>query len=262
MPVLALILLAAAGLITVVSGIWMIVIAFQRHWAWGVALLAHVPLSLAISFLPKAANPAFSYALPVGPTQVLLQFSILEIALGAASLLLFLTFLVIAWPEAHRPFFWSLVAIPLVVMAGLTLTAAGKAPGSGLGFSFRPSTSPGTRSEAPQTEPGPPSAETPLPPRAAFRSKIPPRSAPEGMREQTPPGIFYILHRVSTVNSKGVQAADPGERVMLLERLPNKKLRVTTGNADFVVESWQVTDDLDLARELEKQDFVKRGGRL
>jgi hypothetical protein len=39
-------------------------------------------------------------------------------------------------------------------------------------------------------------------------------------------------------------------------------MRVTVGNADFVVDASQLTDNIDVAREAEKQDFVKHGGHL
>jgi hypothetical protein len=67
---------------------------------------------------------------------------------------------------------------------------------------------------------------------------------------------------VTTKTTKGVQAGLPGERVILLERLPGNKMKVTVGDADFIVRSSQLTDDVNVARELEKRDFVSRGGQL
>jgi hypothetical protein len=96
-----------------------------------------------------------------------------------------------------------------------------------------------------------------------FTSKIEP-SAPDAPREKqlAPPGIFYMTERVSVETRSGVQAVVPGDQVKLLQRLPNGRMRVTIGTADFEIKESQATNDLDVAREAEKADFVARGGKL
>jgi hypothetical protein len=83
-------------------------------------------------------------------------------------------------------------------------------------------------------------------------SHVPPPSR-TGEKLYAAPGSFYMVERVKVVSRIGIQAVNPGERVMLLERLPNGKLRVTIDHADFTVTQKQVTDDLDVAREAERR---------
>ena len=102
-----------------------------------------------------------------------------------------------------------------------------------------------------------------LPPRPVFESRIEtPGVAPEGEKLFAPPGVFYVVERVSMETASGIKAISPGEQVKLLQRMKNGKMRVTTGDADFEVKPTQVTNDLDLAREAEKREFIARGGRL
>lgn len=102
-----------------------------------------------------------------------------------------------------------------------------------------------------------------LPPPPVFESRIAaPPVAQSGEKQYAPPGVFYVVERVSMETDSGVKAVSPGERVKLLQRLNNGRMRVTTGDADFEVKASQVTNDLDLAREAEKRDFVARGGQL
>lgn len=68
-----------------------------------------------------------------------------------------------------------------------------------------------------------------------------------------PPGTFYMLVRAKVTSSTGVKAVNPGEQVKLLERLSNKRLRVTAGGADFVVTQSQVTDDGQAAADAERR---------
>ena len=101
------------------------------------------------------------------------------------------------------------------------------------------------------------------PSRPAFESRIEaPQPAVQGQKQYAPPGVFYVVERVSRETGTGVKAVSPGEQVKLLQRMSNGRMRVTTGDADFEVKESQVTNDLDLAREAEKREFVARGGRL
>ena len=94
-----------------------------------------------------------------------------------------------------------------------------------------------------------------------FESKIATDSAATG-EKFAPPGVFYVVKRVSVMTNNGVKALAPGEKVKLLQRLPGGRINVTTGDSDFEVTEAQVTNDLDVAREAEKQEFVARGGKL
>ena len=107
-------------------------------------------------------------------------------------------------------------------------------------------------------EPAAPAA----PPAPTFTSKIGDGTESTGEKQFAPPGTFYVVKRVSVMTSNGVKAVSPGEKVKLLQRLGGGKMKVTTGDSDFEVEEKAVTNDLDLAREAEKQEFVARGGKL
>lgn len=69
------------------------------------------------------------------------------------------------------------------------------------------------------------------------------------VKRLSPPGIFYMVERVSRTSSTGVSAVEPGEEVRLMERKKNGRLLVTTGKVDFVVKASQVTNDLDRAQQ-------------
>ena len=60
----------------------------------------------------------------------------------------------------------------------------------------------------------------------------------------------------------GIVAVGPAEPVQLLERLKNGDLKVLRGTDIFEVKQADVTNDLDEAREIEKQEFVAHGGKL
>jgi hypothetical protein len=98
--------------------------------------------------------------------------------------------------------------------------------------------------------------------RPSFESKIDVPTPPAGEKQYAPPGVFYVVDRVTVETSTGVKALSPGEKVKLLQRLNSGRMKVTTGEVDFEVKETQVTNDLDLARDAEKKDFVARGGVL
>jgi hypothetical protein len=85
-------------------------------------------------------------------------------------------------------------------------------------------------------------------------SRLPPPS-PDGAKQHTAPGTFYVTKRKKLENRIGVQAVMPGELVRLIERLPDGRLRVTIDNIDFVMLPSEVTSDLDVAREAEQRYF-------
>jgi hypothetical protein len=104
-----------------------------------------------------------------------------------------------------------------------------------------------------------PSAPPPIPKAPEFQSKIPlPESGP-GEKHLAKPGVYYMLERASVETPTGIKAINPGEEVRLLERR-NGKMRVTIGTVDFEVLEKQVTNDLDLARDAEKRQFLSRTG--
>jgi hypothetical protein len=94
-----------------------------------------------------------------------------------------------------------------------------------------------------------------------FASKIAPPAAP-GEKQLAAPGVFYVLDRTSIMTDSGVHALNPGEEVRLLQRLPGGKMKVRMGTMEFEVKDSQVTNDLNIAREAEKREFVARGGQL
>ncbi len=90
-----------------------------------------------------------------------------------------------------------------------------------------------------------------------FEPKIvlPPRTDPDQKR-LCPPGIFYMLNRVSKETKDGVYAIRPGEQVKLLKRLAGGKLRLTDGKAEIEVMETLTTNDLDIAQEAEIKDYT------
>ena len=108
------------------------------------------------------------------------------------------------------------------------------------------------------TAPGTPAA----PARPAFTSKIADGPAQPGEKHLAPVGTFYMTERVTKVTPSGIIAVNPAESVRLMEQLPNQKMKVLRGADVFEVKTAQVTNDLDVAREVEKKDFVAHGGKL
>jgi hypothetical protein len=104
-----------------------------------------------------------------------------------------------------------------------------------------------------------PSSPPELPKGPEFKSKIPiPEGAPNE-KHLAKPGVYYMLTRASAETPTGIKAINPGEEVRLIER-KNGKMRVTIGAVDFEVKESDVTNDLDVAREAEKKQFLLRTG--
>ena len=97
-----------------------------------------------------------------------------------------------------------------------------------------------------------PAETTPIPEPAGD----PQLSAREPVRQVAPPGVFYMLERVKMTKDSGVLAIVPGEEVRLMQRLPNGRLRVTSGRYDFVVRESQVTQDYDLAQAVRRNPGI------
>jgi hypothetical protein len=97
--------------------------------------------------------------------------------------------------------------------------------------------------------------------RGVFKSRIPAvETAGPGEKQLAPPGVFYMLERVTAETKNGITAVVPGDEVKLLSRNGNK-LRVIMGATEFEVTESQVTNDIALAREAEKNDFLRRTGQ-
>jgi hypothetical protein len=268
MSILIIILLVTSGLIGLMCLIWMLVLGFQRHWGWGLAMLIPI-LARLFNLLPSPGGYE--------------HLQVADYSLQLISLIVYVSFLVVAWPDTKAPFFWQLTGWLLLALAlGLFISShtppdprlqavlnkqgvkppmldwlRAKQEGSNR---FRP---PGARTTWDQTRGSRDGTAPPIPtPPPVFRSRLPPPRAASSQREPAQPGIYYLLERVTTKTAKGVQAGLPGEKVILLERLSGGRMKVTVGDADFIVHSSQLTDDVNVARELEKQDFVARGGQL
>ncbi len=109
-------------------------------------------------------------------------------------------------------------------------------------------TAPATGAQSPPPPIGAPALATPG---AALRGK---HLAPEG--------TYYMTERVSASTPNGIVAINPADKVTLVKKLPGNRMRVTNGEAAVEINSSQATNDLDLAREIEKREFVAHGGKL
>jgi hypothetical protein len=89
-----------------------------------------------------------------------------------------------------------------------------------------------------------------------FQSRIPAAAGAPGEKQLAPPGVFYMLERVSVETPTGVRAVVPGDQVKLLARKKDR-LKLTDGSIDFEVPPSKVTNDLDQAREAERMDAMK-----
>lgn len=91
---------------------------------------------------------------------------------------------------------------------------------------------------------------------APFKSRIDAPEAAAGEKRVAPPGVFYMLDRVSVETSNGVLAVVPGDKVKLLQRKPDR-LKLTTGTFDFEAPATKVTNDIDLALEAERKEAIR-----
>ncbi|HZH98386.1 MAG TPA: hypothetical protein VEX38_05395 [Fimbriimonadaceae bacterium] len=129
---------------------------------------------------------------------------------------------------------------------------------------YAPSASPGAQEETGEVAPGGTSAPAPgvaapaTPKPFVSRISIPQVAA--GEKPLAPPGVYYMLDRASVETKAGIRAVVPGDQVKLLQRKAGK-VKVTDGVADYEVKDTQVTNDLILAQQAERAEFMKRGGR-
>ena len=99
------------------------------------------------------------------------------------------------------------------------------------------------------------SAPAPSAPTApGFQSKIPLYAGPPGEKHLAKPGIFYVLEREKIEHATGVAAVVPGEEVELMGRKGSvMKVRSTLSKYEFEMKESQLTNDLDVAREVERK---------
>lgn len=93
-------------------------------------------------------------------------------------------------------------------------------------------------------------AAAPAMPTAQPLVQTPTRPAPAATpdtRRLAPPGVFYLLNRISVTTDSGVVGVAAGTQLLLLEKLEDGGLKVTDGPEDFVVAPSEVTNDLDSA---------------
>ncbi len=112
------------------------------------------------------------------------------------------------------------------------------------------------------TAPGSPGASPAAPATRPFESKIADTAAAPGEKHVAPPGIYYMTERVSASTNNGIVAVSPSEQVTLLGRPSPGRMKVMRGTDTFEIKESQATNDLDLAREIEKKEFVAHGGKL
>jgi len=140
----------------------------------------------------------------------------------------------------------------------------------GLGYQYRDqirqrieSLQSGSATTAPTT-----ASSTPAPAEAITTAPPAPEEPPKPKLDLvpgkffTPTGTFYITERVSISTDDGIAAFNVADKVTLVEKLPGDRMKVTDGKTTGVIKSTQATNDLVLAREAEKKDFVARGGKL
>ena len=88
-----------------------------------------------------------------------------------------------------------------------------------------------------------------------FKSKIPIPDGPPGAKRLAKPGVYYVLERTSIEHASGVAAVVPGEEVRLMMRKEKGVMKVMSvaGKYEFEMKESQLTNDLDLAREVERK---------
>jgi hypothetical protein len=120
---------------------------------------------------------------------------------------------------------------------------------------------PAESAATPTTPSGSPSSQ-PAPSARQFESKIADAPSAPGEKHVAPPGIFYMTERVSATTANGIVAVSPAEQVTLLGRPTPGRMKVMRGSDTFEIKESQATNDLDVAREVEKKEFVAHGGKL
>ena len=109
--------------------------------------------------------------------------------------------------------------------------------------------------EVAATQPAAGKAADPASAARQFKSKIPLPDGPAGEKHLAKPGVFYVLERASIEHATGIAAVVPGEEVRLMMRKDNGVMKVMSvaGKYEFEMKESQLTNDLDLAREVERK---------
>lgn len=79
---------------------------------------------------------------------------------------------------------------------------------------------------------------------------------PPPERRLAPPGTFFLMHYVSAMTPTGVVGLLPGQELKIVsgkKAAPGNRL-VTDGHREFEVEARNLTDDIDVADNLRKND--------
>ena len=79
-----------------------------------------------------------------------------------------------------------------------------------------------------------------------------PAATPD-MRRLAPPGVYYLVNRISVTTDSGVIGVNAGTKVLVLERQENGELKVTDGPDDFIVAASEITNDLDVVARIVRQ---------
>lgn len=72
-----------------------------------------------------------------------------------------------------------------------------------------------------------------------------------------PPGVYFLVQRLSLTTDHGIIALSEGTRVRLI-RENGSTMRVTTGTDEFEVERDTLTNDLDIAEAVARRDAAGR----
>ncbi len=76
-------------------------------------------------------------------------------------------------------------------------------------------------------------------------------------RRLAPPGIYFLVQRISLTSDSGVQSFAPGTRVQAVSD-SGKTMRVREGSIEFDVDRKKLTNDLDIAATAAKGDAASR----
>jgi hypothetical protein len=115
--------------------------------------------------------------------------------------------------------------------------------------------SPG-QTQRPAVKPKPVAARSTPAKRTAAQRPTPTRALPHEPR-LAPEGTFFLLQRTSLPISSGVIGFAPGTKVTLVEQAESVST-VTDGEYQFKVPSSQLTNDLDLAASVAREDYAKQ----
>ena len=85
-----------------------------------------------------------------------------------------------------------------------------------------------------------------------FKSKIPLPDGSSG-KHLAKTGVYYVLQRAKIEHANGIAAVVPGEEVRLIMRKENGTMKVSNGKYEFEMKESQLTNDLDLARDVERK---------